>query len=139
MSDLSHSVTPLRAPQTSTAAPPHAEDSERQLAILIAQAADERKAGDIKVLKVTDVSYLTDYFVIVTGFSAAQVRAISRSIEDTVATTLHRNPLRTQGRVEGTWVVHDYGEVIAHIFMPDEREFYGLEAFWGHAEAIEWN
>jgi len=106
------------------------------LALTIAQSADERKASDIRILKVTDVSYIADYFVIVTGFSTAQVRAIARNIEDTVAETLNRNPIHTEGQLEGGWILKDYGEVIAHIFMPEARDYYGLEAFWGHAEEI---
>jgi ribosome-associated protein len=109
----------------------------RQLVETIAQAADDRKAGDLVILKVTEVSYLSDYLVIATGFSRAQVRAIADAIEDKVAALYGRNPLRTEGRMEGNWVLHDYGDVIVHIFLPQEREFYNLEAFWGHAERIE--
>ena len=138
MSDFSHSVTSLQKTHTQQSVTQPSEDTALDLALTIAQAADERKGGDIRVLKVIDVSYLADYFVIVTGFSAVQVRAIARSIEDSVSEMLHRDPLRTEGQVEGSWVLQDYGEVIAHIFMPDEREFYGLEAFWGHAEEISW-
>ena len=138
MSDFSHSVTSLQKTHTQPAASQPSEDTALDLALTIARAADERKGGNIRVLKVTDVSYLADYFVIVTGFSAVQVRAIARNIEDSVSGTLHRNPLRTEGQLEGSWVLQDYGEVIAHVFMPDEREFYGLEAFWGHAEEISW-
>jgi ribosome-associated protein len=107
------------------------------LAQIIAQAADERKGGEIRILKVDGVSYLADYFVIVTGFSAVQVRAICRTVESTVEEELGRLPLRTEGQGEGRWILQDYGEVIAHTFMPEEREFYDLEAFWGHAEIID--
>jgi ribosome-associated protein len=112
-------------------------DSSFELAITAARAADERKGGDIMVLSVANVSYLTDYFVIVTGFSKAQVRAIARSVEDTVEETLHRLPSRTEGQAEASWVVQDYGDVIIHVLMPQEREFYNLEAFWGHAERVD--
>lgn len=113
---------------------PISDDDSYQLALTIAQAADERKGGDIVLLRVSDVSYLADYFVIATGFSSVQVRAIARSIEDKVGETWHRQALQTEGQMEGSWVLLDYGDVIAHIFLPQEREFYGLEAFWGHAE-----
>ncbi|HIK07257.1 MAG TPA: ribosome silencing factor [Trichormus sp. M33_DOE_039] len=111
-------------------------DSSRNLALAIAEAASERKAGDILVLKVADVSYLADYFVMTTGYSRVQVRAIAQAIEDKVETELHRRPLRTEGKAEGSWVLQDYGDVIVHIMMPKEREFYNLEAFWIHAERI---
>jgi ribosome-associated protein len=120
-----------------TAYQPVDEDSSRELALTIAQAADDRKGADIVLLKVSEVSYLADYFVVVTGFSSAQVRAIARSIEDEVEEKWHRYPTQTEGQAEGSWVLLDYGDVIAHIFMPDEREFYSLEAFWGHAERVD--
>ena len=109
----------------------------KALALAVADAADDRKAGNITILQTGDVSYLADYFVIVTGFSNVQVRAIANSVEDAVEAKFDRLPLRTEGMSEGRWVLKDYGEVIVHIFMPDDREFYDLEAFWGHAERIE--
>lgn len=112
------------------------DDSSYELALTIARTADDRKAGDIVVLSVADVSYLADYFVIVTGFSRVQVRAICQAIEDKVEEKLQRHPLRTEGQEQGTWIIQDYGDVIFHIMMPKEREFYNLEAFWGHAERI---
>ena len=114
------------------------EDSLK-LAKIIAAAADDRKAADIVILDLSEVSYLADYFVIATGFSKVQVRAIARAIEDRVVNTFDRYPVRTEGKAEGSWVLQDYGDAIAHIFMPAEREYYNLEAFWGHAERIEFN
>ncbi|HCF27697.1 MAG TPA: ribosome silencing factor [Cyanobacteria bacterium UBA11049] len=113
-----------------------AEES-KQLAITIAQAGEDRKAGDIILLHVAEVSYLADYFVMMTGYSRVQVRAIAQAIEDKVQQEWKRSPLRTEGKSEGTWVLQDYGDVLIHIMMPKEREFYNLEAFWGHAERIE--
>ncbi len=113
-----------------------AEESQ-ELAITIAQAGEDRKAGDIILLHVAEVSYLADYFVMMTGYSRVQVRAIAQAIEDQVKQELQRSPIRTEGKSEGTWVLQDYGDVLVHIMMPTEREFYNLEAFWGHAEKIE--
>lgn len=110
---------------------------EAHLPQLIADAADDRKAADITILKVSELSYLTDYFVIVTGFSKSQVRAIATSIKHKVEDEQEKAPLRIQGESEGSWVVLDYGEVIVHIMLPAEREYYNLEAFWGHAERID--
>ena len=113
------------------------DKASKDLAIAIAEAADDRKAGNITILQTGDISYLADFFVIVTGFSNVQVRAIANAIEGAIEDKFGRRPLRTEGLSEGRWVLKDYGEVIAHIFMPDEREFYDLEAFWGHAKRIE--
>lgn len=107
------------------------------LATAIANAADDRKAEDISILQVGDASYLADYFVIATGFTNVQVRAIARSIETTIEADHGRSPIHTEGADEGKWVIYDYGEVIVHIFQPREREYYDLEAFWGHVKRIE--
>ncbi|MDB9528325.1 ribosome silencing factor [Oscillatoria sp. CS-180] len=135
MSNYQNSVTHLQSPSEPTTLHT-SEDIALDLALAIAQAADERKGGDIRILKVSDVSYIADYFVIVTGFSSAQVRAIARNVTDIASEAFNRDPLRTEGQIEGSWVLQDYGEVIVHIFLPDAREYYGLEAFWGHAEEV---
>lgn len=118
---------------------PRTNEESRQLALTIAQAADDRKGADIVLLRVADVSYLADYFVVITGFSNVQVRAIARSIEEKVETEWQQLPVRIEGQMEGSWVLIDYGDVIAHIFLPKEREFYNLEAFWGHAEQTKFS
>ncbi len=109
-----------------------------RLAWSIAEAADDRKAENIVLLKVNEVSYLADFFVVATGFSRTQVRAIADSIEDKLEEEFGRTPIRKEGRNDGVWILQDYGEVIVHVFLPQEREFYNLEAFWGHAETIEY-
>lgn len=114
----------------------HSQSIEPLVEVIV-RAADDRKGADIVVLKVADISYLADYFVIVTGFSRTQVRAIADSIEERVFRECQRNPRRIEGKAEGNWVLQDYGDAIVHIFLPEEREFYNLEAFWGHAETVE--
>lgn len=127
------------SPKTVKSTPGTVErDESRELALTIARAAEDRKGGNIVLLKVGDVSVLSDYFIIVTGFSKVQVRAISQSIQDNVEQEWQRRPLRVEGQAQGTWVLLDYGEAIVHILLPHEREFYNLEAFWGHAERIDY-
>ena len=109
----------------------------QELALQIAKAAEDKKAQDITLLKVSDVSYLADYFVIVTGFSRTQLNAIAESIEEQIEERFDLQPIRVSGKREGNWVVQDYGDVIVHSFLPEEREYYNLEAFWGHAERVE--
>ncbi|MEO0488599.1 MAG: ribosome silencing factor [Cyanobacteria bacterium P01_A01_bin.123] len=111
----------------------------KRMAIDAAIAADDRKANDIRILQLSDVSYIADFFVIATGFSSAQVRAVARNIEVALEEKWHRQPLRTEGQAEGSWILQDYGEIIVHIFMPDERDFYNLEAFWGHATEVDFD
>lgn len=142
MSDFQNAVTPLPNSTRTAAAIPTAsnaalaEDDTLKFARAIAHAADERKGADIRMLRVEEVSFIADYFIIVTGFSSAQVRAIARSITDVAAADFDRHPIRTEGQGESSWILQDYGEVIVHIFLPEARDYYGLEAFWGHAEEV---
>ncbi|MCC5620918.1 ribosome silencing factor [Nostoc sp. CHAB 5715] len=139
MTDYFQGNFPLQSvPLTKSVAKSHAqtEEASGKLAATIAKAGSDRKAGEIILLKVAEVSYLADYFVMMTGYSRVQVRAIAQAIEGKVETELQRRPIRTEGKVEGSWVLQDYGDVIVHIMMPKEREFYNLEAFWIHAERI---
>ena len=110
-------------------------DDSKQLALLAAEACDDRKAGDIVLLRVEEISSIADWFVIATGFSDVQVRAIARSVEDKIEEESGgRLPLRKEGQKEGRWILLDYGEVIVHVLTPSERDYYDLESFWGHGE-----
>ena len=98
-------------------------DSEK-LAELVADACDDRKATDIRLIRVNEVSSLADWMVSAGGQSDVQVRAIARAVEDRLETEADLLPLRL-----------DYGDVIVHVLMPDERGYYDLEAFWSHGES----
>ena len=108
-------------------------DSEA-LTHLAAEACDDRKAVDIRLIRVEAVSSLADWFVICTGLTDVQVRAIARSVEDTLEEVTGRLPLRREGQQEGRWLLLDYGELIVHVLTPQERSYYDLESFWGHGE-----
>ncbi len=113
-----------------------AKTATEELVSTIVSAADDRKAANIVVLKVSEICYLTDYLVIVSGFSRTQVKAIADAVEEKVAQILSRTPQHIEGKTEASWILQDYGDVILHIFLPSEREFYNLEAFWGHGERV---
>ncbi|MEB3200341.1 MAG: ribosome silencing factor [Synechococcaceae cyanobacterium] len=105
-----------------------------RLARLAAEACDDRKAVDIRLIRVDEISSLADWFVLCSGLSDVQVRAIARSVEDRLESDAGRLPLRREGLSEGRWVVLDYGELIVHVLTPQERAYYDLESFWGHGE-----
>ncbi|NDG74483.1 MAG: ribosome silencing factor [Synechococcaceae bacterium WB8_1B_136] len=109
-------------------------NDSKALALLAAEACDDRKAADILLIRVEEISSIADWFVIASGFSDVQVRAIARSVEDKIEAETGRLPLRKEGQTEGRWVLLDYGEVIVHALTPDERSYYDLESFWGHGE-----
>ena len=125
---------PTTKPSPDPSRPRLDPDDSKALALLAAEACDDRKAGDIVLLRVEEISSIADWFVIATGFSDVQVRAIARSVEDRIEEETGRLPLRKEGQTEGRWVLIDYGEVIVHALTPDERSYYDLESFWGHGE-----
>jgi ribosome-associated protein len=127
-------ATPIHSQPVSRAADPETE----AMAMLAAEACDDRKAVDIRLIRVDEVSSLADWFVICSGLSDVQVRAIARSVEDRLEEDLGRLPLRREGQSAGSWLLLDYGEVIVHVLTPSEREYYDLESFWGHGEQVRY-
>lgn len=129
----SGSALPSR-PSPDPARPRLDPDDSRALALLAAEACDDRKAVDIRLIRVEEVSSLADWFLICSGLTDVQVRAIARSVEDAIEEQTRRLPLRREGQSEGRWVLLDYGELIVHVLTPQERAYYDLESFWGHGE-----
>jgi ribosome-associated protein len=102
---------------------------------LMVQAADAVKAEDIVVLDVRALTIITDYFLICTGKSSIQIRAISDRIEDKLR-SLGERKLRVEGRQDATWILMDYGDVVVHIMAAEQREFYRLEDLWSEAPRL---
>lgn len=104
-----------------------------QLARAAAAAAGNKKARDVVILDMTDLSPVTDYFVICSGNTTTQVKAIADGVEDTLA---ERGilPLHKEGYRAAHWVLLDYGEFVVHIFTTEDRQFYNLEQLWGEAK-----
>ncbi len=100
------------------------------------KAAFGRKAQDVVVLKVQDLTSLADVFIICSGRSSRQVSAIAEYIEVDLKEQKIR-PLSVEGKKEGQWVLLDYGHVIIHVFYEPVRELYDLEGLWIEAERME--
>ena len=107
-----------------------------ELAAVAARAMDSKKAKDIRVLKVEDLTVLTDYFVICTGSSATQVKALADEVEYQLGQA-GMKPLRREGMDARNWILLDYGTVIVHVFYPETRDFYDLEHLWADATPVE--
>jgi ribosome-associated protein len=103
---------------------------------LCALAADSRKAEDIVVLDVQQLSSVADYFLICSGTSDRQVRAIADAIADELAQHGEK-PLAMEGYQKGTWVLIDCADLIVHVFDDDTRRFYDLERLWYRAPRVE--
>ncbi|MGM9541004.1 ribosome silencing factor [Anaerovibrio sp.] len=104
------------------------------LAKLIADAASDKKARDIVLMNMDGLTPATDYFVVCSAGSTTQVRAIADSIEDKLQEDEGIEFMHKEGYREGEWVLMDYGDCVAHIFLQDSREYYSLETLWGDAE-----
>ena len=111
-------------------------DSKR-LALLCRELADNKKAEDIVVLEVRELSSVTDYFVIATGTSEPHLRAILDEIRDKLREEYCVRPRAVDGTTHTAWVVLDYFDVIVHIMRADVRERYDLESLWGDAPRVK--
>lgn len=123
--------------QATTSRPPRPVHQDiTRLARRCAELALEKKAADIKIFEVSQLTSIADFFVICTGSVDTHVRAILEHIVD----KLHEDDIRpwhVEGRERYQWILLDYVDVVVHIFQPETREFYGLERLWGDAKIEE--
>jgi len=104
-------------------------------AVFIAQAAQEKQAGEVLVLDVGAMTSIADYFVFASGDSAPQVRAIASFIEKAMSTRYQTTP-DIEGKETANWILLDYGDIIVHIFKTDIRKYYALESMWADAPQV---
>ncbi len=102
----------------------------------IVTVLDSKKAGDIKVIKVSDLTILGDYFVIATGTSSTQVKMLTDEVDYQLG-LMGVEPHKIEGYRSENWIVLDYTDVIVHIFHSETREFYGLERLWADGEQTD--
>jgi ribosome-associated protein len=107
----------------------------RRTAQRAARAALDKKAADLSILDVRDVSSVTDYFLVCSGKSTTHVRTITDAIRQELKADGVR-PLHAEGRPESGWVLLDYGDVLVHVFLEDTRAYYALERLWGDAPGV---
>ncbi|MDD3242158.1 MAG: ribosome silencing factor [Eubacteriales bacterium] len=105
------------------------DNNARVLADRMAEALDEKKGRDIEVMDIASLTTIADAFVLCSGRTPVQVRALSDAVEEKLAEQGVR-PINKEGYTAGRWIVLDYGAVVAHIFHQEDREFYNLERLW---------
>src|ERR1044071_7752681 len=108
----------------------------RKLALLCRELADNRKAEDLVILDVRELSSVTDYFVIASGTSDPHLRAIVDEITDKLREEHELRPRAVDGTLHTAWIVLDYFDVIVHVMKQDVRERYDLETLWGDAPRV---
>ncbi|HAH37533.1 MAG TPA: ribosome silencing factor [Algoriphagus sp.] len=106
-----------------------------QLSKIIVKGMEEKKASNIVVMDLRKIkNTVSDFFVICSGNSDTQIEAISDSIEEMAFKAGESSPFRVEGKSGKQWILMDYVDVVAHIFLKDKREYYGLEELWGDAK-----
>ena len=102
-----------------------------------ARAAAEKQGRDITILEVADLIAITDYFVIVSGATDRQVKAIGEGVEEELRVAGVK-PLRREGERENRWLLLDFVDIVVHVFHTEERAYYELERLWKDAPVIAW-
>ena len=108
----------------------------KYLVLMAAKACDEKKAKDIKLIKIDKVSFISEWILIAEGLSDVQVRSISNSVEGELKEKARIEPIRKEGVIEAKWALLDYGDLIVNIFQPEIRKFYDLESFWSNGDYL---
>src|ERR1700722_20381224 len=108
----------------------------KKLALLCRELADNRKAENIVILDVRELSSVTDYFVVASGTSEPHLRAIMDEITDKLRSDYDIRPRAVDGTLQTAWVVLDFFDVIVHIMRADVRERYNLEGLWADAPQV---
>lgn len=107
-----------------------------ELAKKAAKILDDKKAIDLKIICIKDISVLADYFVLATGTSSTHVKSLADEIEFQLK-QLGKSPDHVEGYRSNSWVLLDYGSVIIHVFTSDAREFYNLDRLWQDGEIVD--
>ena len=102
-----------------------------------AQAAYDKKASDIRIIDISEISDMCDCLVIATADNKIQADTIVKEVEDRVYEQCSQKPLSCEGRASGSWVLLDFGNIVVHVFQPDTREFYRLEKLWENGTEVE--
>ena len=109
----------------------------KELAILAAKALDGKKGEEIKVMEVTELTTLADYFVICTGGSNTQINALCDAVEENLEAEAGEKPLHREGHQGGIWVLLDYGCLVVHVFNSEARDYYSLERLWSDGKPLD--
>lgn len=108
----------------------------KEFALKAVRLLNEKKAEDIIILEIGKVSLIADYFLICSGSSVIHTKALCDHLLENISNKEH-HLLRVEGYQEGRWILLDFGALVVHIFLPEERAFYNLERLWGSAKVID--
>ncbi|MEF9917244.1 MAG: ribosome silencing factor [Lachnospiraceae bacterium] len=114
------------------------KEISKQMARIAYQALEEKKGEDIRIIDISDVSILADYFIIANGTNESQVRALVDNVENELNKAGYHVKQR-EGYGSGSWVLLDFADIIVHVFDKENRLFYNLERIWHDGKTIEIN
>jgi ribosome-associated protein len=109
------------------------DDSIESRVRLAVAAALDKKAFDLNVLAVAELTSIADFFILASASNERQAAAIADAVQESLREKMKVKPLLVEGTTPGRWILLDYGDFIFHIFTEDTRRFYGLERLWGDA------
>lgn len=110
--------------------------NDKQIIEIIVKALDSKRAEDIQLIGIKDLTIVADYFIIANGTSNTQTKALA----DEVEFQLKQNgiePIRSEGYQDASWIVLDYGNIVVHVFYKETREYYKLERLWQDGDQID--
>ena len=108
----------------------------RELAEIAVKALDSKKGKEIRLIRIDKITTLAEYFVICTGTSNTQVRALAEAVEESLSKA-GEEPHHIEGHRGGQWTLLDYSAVVVHVFTEEARKFYDLERLWRDAEQVD--
>ncbi len=115
---------------------PEKNISQNEIIETAVKALDSKKAEDIKVIKIKDLTIISDYFIIADGTSNTQTKALADEVEFRLK-ELGVEPRQVQGNNGGGWIVMDYSDIVIHVFNKEQRDFYNLERLWRDGEDVD--
>lgn len=111
-------------------------DNSRTMAKIVCQALNEKKAEELRVIDIKEISPVADYFIIATGSNTNQIQAMVDAVDEEMEKMGH-STRQIEGNRNSTWVLMDYNDIIVHIFSKEDRLFYDLEKIWTDGKKIE--
>ena len=127
----------ISAPTRKTNVPQNARLRSLRNACFCAKAADDLRGKETLVLDLTDVTPIVDYFVISTGASGRQMRAVADEVRRIMRSAGSRSR-GIEGENDANWILHDFGDIVLHVFSPAARKLYDLEHLWADAPRVDW-
>lgn len=111
--------------------------TSKELAKIAYAALDEKKANDIKIIDISQISVLADYFIIASGSNRNQVQAMVDSVQEDLFKKAGVEAKQVEGYQSGNWILLDYADIIVHVFDEENRLFYDLERIWRDGQDIK--